>query len=102
MSEVNNSLFFLLSIFICFFSYTNNFLNKKLNRWTQKWITIDEDKKIKHIQKFFRILLSDNKTTFYYSFCHNDLVERDWKWHCIKCNKCKYFIYLYINHVNLF
>jgi hypothetical protein len=83
-------------------------LDDEFNEWIEKWNTIDKDEKLGHIQKFFRMLLSDDTTTFYYSFCENDLVEENCQWHCIKCqkcldwrewhcgecDKCKYFIYL--------
>lgn len=56
----------------------------------KKWDKIDDDgeEKLVHIQKLFRMLLSDNPTTYYYSFSHNDVVQDDCGWHCIKCQKC--------------
>ncbi|CAF1029596.1 unnamed protein product [Adineta ricciae] len=74
-------------------------------KWLQKWKRIeDEREKLGHIQKFFRMLLSDESTMRYYSFCNEDLAEegcdwhcsicktcRDWReWHCDGCNKCAY------------
>ncbi|CAF1395446.1 unnamed protein product [Rotaria sordida] len=41
--------------------------------WMKQWCKISEYEEIEHIQKFFRILLSDDTSNYYYySFCYND------------------------------
>jgi hypothetical protein len=77
----------------------------------------DKDEKLAHIQKFFRMVLSDDSTLYYYSFCQEDVLDDNCHWHCIKCKKCLgwrewhcgecdkcMFIYLleYVNYVDLF
>ncbi|CAF3811790.1 unnamed protein product [Rotaria sp. Silwood1] len=51
--------------------------DEDLTEWTKKWQTIRENEKLSHTQKLFRMLLSDDKTMHYYSFCHNDLFQED-------------------------
>jgi hypothetical protein len=63
------------------------------------------------------MLLSDEATMRYYSFCNDDLAEedcdwhcticktcRDWReWHCDGCNKCMYLsLSEYNNSMNIF
>ncbi len=54
----------------------------------KKWDTTDEDKELEHIQKFFRMLLADDLTSFYYLFCQNNIVEGSHQWQLIKYHKC--------------
>jgi hypothetical protein len=85
----------------------------------EEWQEIAEDKKLGHIQRFFRMLLSDDTTMYYYSFCQDGIEEedctwhcitckkcRDWReWHCGECDKCMYFMKKnkqYFNYMNLF
>jgi rubrerythrin len=63
--------------------------DEEFEEWTQQWKTIDKDQKLTHIQTFFRMLLSDDSITFYYSFCRDDLIEEDCGWHCQKCQTCR-------------
>ncbi|CAF3950038.1 unnamed protein product [Rotaria sp. Silwood1] len=51
--------------------------DEDLTEWTKKWQTIRENEKLSHTQKLFRMLLSDDKTMHYYSFCHNDIFQED-------------------------
>ncbi len=96
------------------FRYSEVDDDEEFKKWTKKWNRIEADEKLAHIQKFFRMLLSDDATTRYYSFCNDDLAEedcdwhcsvckqcRDWReWHCDGCNKCMYLIlYEYINYM---
>ncbi|CAF4719574.1 unnamed protein product, partial [Rotaria magnacalcarata] len=78
--------------------------DEDFQKWSKKWNRIEANEKLSHIQKFFRMLLSDDATEHYYSFCNDDLAEddcdwhcticktcRDWReWHCDGCNKCAY------------
>ena len=64
------------------------FFDEKFKRWTKKWNTINKEEELGHIQKFFRMLLSDDTTDYYYSFCRNDVEQDNCTWHCIKCQKC--------------
>jgi hypothetical protein len=98
------------------FSYSNVFLDEDFVEWGKQWVTIDEDKELDYIQKFFRMLLSDDRTMFYYSFCHKDIYEENCQWHCIKCqkcldwkewhcgecDKCMYIIYIIQKHTTIF
>ncbi|CAF1609721.1 unnamed protein product [Adineta ricciae] len=59
-------------------------------KWLQKWKRIeDKDEKLGLIQKFFRMLLSDESTMRYYSFCNEDLAEEGCDWHCSICKTCR-------------
>ncbi|CAF4152312.1 unnamed protein product [Rotaria sordida] len=40
--------------------------------WMKQWCKISEYEEIEHIQNFFRMLLSDDTSNYYYSFCYND------------------------------
>lgn len=89
------------------------FFVERFKPWAKKWDTIGNNEELTHLQKIFRMLLSDD-TMYYYSFCDNDVEQEDCGWHCIKCkkcsdwqkwhcgecNKCKYFIYLYLENIN--
>lgn len=80
-------------------------------KWTRKWQRIEEKDRLAHTQKFFRMLLSDQASPRYYSFCNEDMAEedcdwhctickgcRDWReWHCDGCNKCKIESFLSID-----
>jgi hypothetical protein len=35
------------------------------------------------------MLLSDDATMHYYSFCNDDLAEDDCDWHCAVCKSCR-------------
>ncbi|CAF4774551.1 unnamed protein product, partial [Rotaria sp. Silwood2] len=35
------------------------------------------------------MLLSDDATMHYYSFCNDDLAEDDCDWHCTICKTCR-------------
>ncbi|CAF1098371.1 unnamed protein product [Rotaria sordida] len=62
--------------------------DEDLNEWTKKWQTINENEKLAHTQKLFQMLLSDDKTMHYYSFCHHDLFQENCYWHCVVCQEC--------------
>jgi len=62
--------------------------DEDVEEWTEKWKTIGEDEKLAHIQTFFRMFLSNDVTTYYYSFCRKDLEQENCTWHCIKCQTC--------------
>ena len=63
----------------CFFRFSEYDEDEDYKKWLQKWKRIeDKDEKLGHIQKFFRMLLSDESTMRYYSFCNEDLAEEGW------------------------
>lgn len=48
--------------------------------WAEQWETITAEDRLTHMQKLFRMLLSDDlddSSQFYYSFCQDDVVETD-------------------------
>lgn len=52
----------------------------------------DADEKLKHTQKFFRMMLSDDldeASLYSYSFCQKDVFNNDNAWHCITCQRCQ-------------
>ncbi|CAF3861201.1 unnamed protein product, partial [Rotaria sp. Silwood1] len=55
--------------------------------WMKQWCKISEYEEIEHIQKFFRMLLSDDTSNYYYSFCYNDVRRKDPHGFCNKCQK---------------
>jgi len=61
----------------------------EFKKWSKKWNRIDAKEKLGHMQKFFRMLLSDDATTRYYSFCNDDMAEEDCDWHCTICKQCR-------------
>ena len=63
------------------------FLNEEFNEWAEKWDAVNEDEDLDYIQKLFRILLSNDTTTLFYSFCNEDVFEDNCQWHCIKGQK---------------
>ncbi|CAF1306344.1 unnamed protein product [Rotaria sordida] len=69
-------------------SYSNVLDDEDFEEWTEKWNTIDKNEKLSHTQELFRMLLSNDTTMYYYSFCENDVFEEDCNWHCIICQKC--------------
>ena len=54
----------------------------------KKWKRIDPNDKLVHMQKLFRMLLSDDITIYYYSFCRKTPLDDNCHWHCIKCQQC--------------
>ncbi|CAF0929381.1 unnamed protein product [Adineta steineri] len=63
--------------------------DEDFKEWSQKWKQIEVDDKISHMQKLFRMLLSNDATTRYFSFCNDDLAEEDCDWHCSICKSCR-------------
>ena len=57
--------------------------------WIEKWKQIEEKDRLAHTQKFFRMLLSDEASPRYYSFCNKDIAEQDCDWHCTICKGCR-------------
>jgi hypothetical protein len=62
--------------------------DEEFQEWKEKWQNKEKDEKLGHTQELFRLLLSFSGSTYYYSFCRNDVVEDDCGWHCITCKKC--------------
>jgi len=60
----------------------------EFKKWSKKWNRIKKNEKLTHMQKLFRMLLSDDTTTNYYSFCDDDIADDNCDWHCIKCKQC--------------
>ncbi|CAF3717969.1 unnamed protein product [Rotaria sp. Silwood1] len=59
-----------------------------LGEWAKEWKQISNDKKLNHMQKFFRMLLSNVQSSYYYSFCREDFEQDNCTWHCVKCQEC--------------
>ncbi|CAF1146498.1 unnamed protein product [Rotaria sordida] len=60
--------------------YSNVLDDEDFEEWIEKWNTIDKNEKLGHTQELFRMLLSNDATTYYYSFCENDVFEEDCNW----------------------
>ncbi|CAF0761576.1 unnamed protein product [Adineta steineri] len=63
--------------------------DEEFQEWTVEWKSTAKDERMPLIQSFLRMLLSEGGSTFYYSFCRNDIIEEDCGWHCIECRRCK-------------
>ncbi|CAF4141003.1 unnamed protein product [Rotaria sordida] len=63
-----------------YFSYSNVLDDDDFEEWTETWNTIDKNEKLAHTQELFRMLLLNDATTYYYSFCENDVFEEDCNW----------------------
>jgi len=59
-----------------------------LGEWAKEWKQISNDKKFNHMQKLFRMLLSNDQCSYYYSFCREDFEQDNCTWHCVKCQEC--------------
>ncbi|CAF0868129.1 unnamed protein product [Rotaria sordida] len=62
--------------------------DEDFEEWMKEWKTIKEDKKLVHMQQLFQMLLANDTTEYYYSFCENNIYENDCHWHCRTCQKC--------------
>ncbi len=72
-----------------FSSYSDVYYDERFIKWNKKWDKIDDDdEQLVHLQKFFRMILSTNTASYYYSFCDDDVYQDNHQWHCIKCQKC--------------
>ncbi|CAF4236199.1 unnamed protein product, partial [Rotaria sordida] len=59
--------------------------------WMKQWCKISEYEEIEHIQKFFRMLVSNDTSNYYYSFCYNDVRRNDPHGFYNKCQKSWYY-----------
>jgi hypothetical protein len=97
-----------LLIIVAIFSYADTLADDdEFNEWLEEWKEIQQDRKLAHTQELFRMVLSDNVSTYYYSFCNDNIAEEDSDWHCRTCktchdcHQCMYLrLYGYINYMN--
>jgi hypothetical protein len=76
---------FLRIIIYVIFSYSDILSDEPFDEWVKKWNRIETNEKLSHMQKFFRMLLSDDiNMYYYYSFCRDDIFDDNCYWHCIK------------------
>ena len=73
---------------IHFISDSNLMFDKKFENWAKKEKNLHPDQQLAHMQKLFRMCLSNEVGMYYYSFCANDIREEMCHWHCIRCQKC--------------
>ncbi len=115
--NVASNLFFVkFFILVVILSYADTLADDdEFNEWLEEWKEIEPDEKLAHTQELFRMVLSDNVSTYYYSFCNDNIAEEDsdwhcrtcktchdWRvWHCQDCHQCMYLrLYGYINDMN--
>ncbi len=60
----------------------------EFKKWSKKWKKIEANEKLDHMQEFFRMFLSNDTTSCYYSFCDDSFADENCDWHCITCKKC--------------
>lgn len=70
----------------------NVHLDEKVVEWKKLWTNCTKnsekaDRRLHFTQRIFRLLLS-NESTFYYSFCDNEMHRKTCYWHCSICQKC--------------
>ena len=91
MIQIFFSFLFYLFIDFLLFSYPDAVsFDEEIGEWAVKWNEVqeDEEKKLEHMETFFRMHLSDDVTMYYYSFCWKDFNEDSCQWHCLICKKC--------------
>lgn len=76
-------------IIVAIFSYADTLADDdEFNEWLEEWKEIEPDEKLAHTQELFRMVLSDKVSTYYYSFCNDNIAEEDSDWHCRTCKTC--------------
>ena len=66
-------------------------IDEELQEWMEKWKTIGENEKLNHLQAFFRMVLTDQLSCYYYSFCRDVFIVENNSWHCIRCGECMHW-----------